>query len=120
MKKTLFTIVISLLFFSCDFNPKIEVENRNINLGKIPFKTQKSFYVKFKNIGLSDLSIFNIQTSCKCLIKPNFNKKIKPNTLDSIKLNYFANEKGKFIEKIVILTNAKKRIEIIKVNSEVE
>lgn len=118
--KKIFYLIILLTTVSCDLEPKLIFEDKSIDLGKVTHNTKKSFFIKFKNDGFNDLSILNIQSSCKCMSNEKTKKLLHSNSSDSIKFNFIANEKGQFHEKIVFLSNAKKKFEIVTVKSIVE
>lgn len=119
MKKNILFFSFFILL-SCNLEPKIEFEKKIIDIGTIPYKTSKTFYIKFKNVGGKELEVQKIQPSCMCLLKSTSRKILSSNEIDSVKFNYFATEKGSHEEKIVFLLNTKKRFEIIQINSKVK
>lgn len=78
------------------------------------------FYFKFKNTGDKDLKVSNIETKCGCTIS-DWNKGfLKPNQIDSIRVEYDTNIVGPFNRPISIYSNAKNNHEYVHIKGVVK
>ncbi|MBP6039650.1 MAG: DUF1573 domain-containing protein [Flavobacterium sp.] len=115
--KKIISFLSFLLFISCsERKPIIKILNPKINIKAEKSKNLINFYINIENTGNDDLIIENVNTSCKCLA--SFEKKIiiKPNSKDSLKINYLNDEKINISEQIVIVSNTEPKINFVDIN----
>lgn len=111
---SILTIVFAIWigwFFSIKYTdyyaPILKIENNLYNFKVIKKGEIISHFFTIKNIGKSDLKIFDIQTKCGCTTPDWYRKSLKPNEIDSVKINYDTNIIGAFTKYIVIESNSK-------------
>lgn len=86
--------------------PKLSIIDNTKDFGIINKNDPGIVYFKFSNTGYSDLIISNIETKCGCTITDWNKKPIKPNQVDSIRIEYDTNIIGPFNKPISIYSNS--------------
>jgi len=64
----------------------VEVENKNIKLGKLTTLDTVKLTYKIQNIGSRVLKIDSVISSCDCIVIDNSNRNIEPNNYTNIKV----------------------------------
>lgn len=82
---------------------------------------KKEITIRIENSSYKEIKIIKIQPSCKCMVSNNFRLPLilRPNDKFDLKLTYKSEEKGNFLETIVILNDSDKPFEIINLKSNV-
>lgn len=115
--KIIIILIAFVLLARCKLSnnySEFSVLSDTLNIGTIQSDTAIKINWVFKNTGTQDLVIKKIDVSCGCLI-PEFNQtSIKPNSSDSFRVIYKPiHMPGKFLKRISVLTNGKKKINML-------
>ena len=85
---------------------KITWKSEVIELGDIPQNILKSMNFEFKNTGLSNVLITNVQGSCGCTATNYTKTEIKAGEVGKVTATFNAAGKGAFSKTVTVTTNA--------------
>ncbi|HYQ56514.1 MAG TPA: DUF1573 domain-containing protein [Draconibacterium sp.] len=112
MYKTVIIIIIAILisFTLCtvektNYNAHILFENRNLNVGEIPYKSDGEYLFKFYNVGKEKLKIESVSLSCSCISAewPKYEINQKDTSIITVTTN--TGRLGRFKESIAVHYN---------------
>lgn len=125
MKKSIILCIILIsIFTSCKKDTRfatMDFSENEFDFGTIKEgqKVEKNF--TFKNNGLVDLVITNVQGSCGCTVGEYPKQPIKPNAESVIKVSFNSRGKqGKQEKSVTITANTKNKLEILKIFADVK
>ena len=85
---------------------KITWKSEVIYLGNIPLNSPKSMDFEFKNTGLTDVVITNVQGSCGCTATNYTKTKIAAGQVGTVTATFNAANKGAFSKTVTVTTSA--------------
>lgn len=115
-------IVFFTFLLLCSCKERIlTIEKKEINFGKLKINEKKVINIQIKNESNSSIKILKIQPSCKCILNNDIKiaKILKSNDVFDLKITYKSEEKGDFMETIVIYNDSEKPFEIINIKTSV-
>lgn len=86
--------------------PQIEISEKELDGGTIPLHSCKEFIFSLKNKGQQPLIINYISSSCNCISSEWPKQPILPGKREKISVKFKADQEGKFVRTIFILSNA--------------
>ncbi len=111
--KILILLIVSFLFFSCNYKKKKNEERSFIefsevvhNFGTIQQGTKAIYKFKFYNAGKVPLKINEVITNCGCTVVKFPRRSIRPKSRGKITISYDTNKIGKFEKPISVISNA--------------
>ncbi|MDH3710667.1 MAG: DUF1573 domain-containing protein [Cyclobacteriaceae bacterium] len=87
-------------------SPKIEIRNRNLQLGKVQIGKTQQVQLKIENQGKSALTVKGIHSRCKCLrLSQGRTLVVAPQTRGTLTLEYMPNTLGDFTHQGLIVSD---------------
>lgn len=95
--------------------------NKDIYLPNCKVNTSKDFYLELENQGEDTILIDEIDLGCDCLqFKNTYNKKIYPNTKDSVLIQFTPRSETDSIKHILIISNAVNYFEQLEIRATIK
>lgn len=121
MKRPLFLLALLFLCASTIFAqtaPILKFENKQVDFGVVNKKERPylDVYFKFTNTDNTPIIIYNATVSCGCMTPYYSNKPVLKGETGTIRVRIDTKSQGgKFLKNIIIKSNAKNDLEIIKI-----